>query len=385
MADLPEFPENDYEYDPEILAGLGDQAGILAAESTAQATSAAAVAGVRATEQVTNNALLAAATAGVVQQSLQGSMMSSLNAQMSALVPGWQDTLAATAAATQTGVDNLAQYMASFAPMMLTMGANLAETQGNIAQSLMNGEVPQDIVNMVQTHTAETGQAFGLFGNDPGSALRAMDARDFGLMGIQLQQVGANMAGDNAQLWANPALALANMGSAAQTLARGQTDLLQSIIPDVDISQIYGNQVASLNNSNVVSASMVFEGSLQQYNAAMGWGLDAYQIEREAQAQYDIANLQYQADIFGYQAGLEAANTGAAATVAVANTTAAATQNAANTTAAAMIASANISAASSGGSGNTSSTGNTGSTWSSTMSGAGTTNFSSGIDFPSWW
>ena len=127
------------------------------------------------------------------------------------------------------------------------------------------------------------------------------------------------MAKDNAGLWSSHALQLANMGGAAQTLAKGQTDLLKSIIPEVDIAPIYDTTSKMLQASNVVSAETVFQSSLDQYNKAMGWGLSMYQIEREAQAQYDSMSLQFQADVYGYQSQVTAAQAAADATVGAAN------------------------------------------------------------------
>jgi hypothetical protein len=175
------------------------------------------------------------------------------------------------------------------------------------------------VYNMVRTSAAEAGQAHGLFGTAAGGAGRAMEARDLGLVGLQLQQAGAGMARDNAGLWSSHALQLANMGGAAQTLAKGQTDLLKSIIPEVDIAPIYDTTSKMLQASNVVSADTVFQGSLDQYNRAMGWGISMYQTEREAQAQYDSMSLQYQADVYGYQSQVSAARAAANAAVGAAN------------------------------------------------------------------
>jgi hypothetical protein len=318
---LPELtlPEDDFEYDPEAVAAMGANAGIMSAESTAAALRASTEAGQVATGRTASNALLAAAIAGESQRSLQDSATESLHRQMSALDPGWRATVASAAAATNTSVDNIAQYMASYAPQMLSMGADLAETHGKIAQSLMEGKIPEDVYNMVRTGAAEAGQAHGLFGTAAGGAGRAMEARDLGLVGLQLQQAGAGMARDNAGLWSSHALQLANMGGAAQTLAKGQTDLLKSIIPEVDIAPIYDTTSKMLQASNVVSADTVFQGSLDQYNRAMGWGISMYQTEREAQAQYDSMSLQYQADVYGYQSQVSAARAAANAAVGAAN------------------------------------------------------------------
>ena len=336
------LPEDDFEYDPEAVAAMGANAGIMSEESTAAALRAAAEAGQVATGQTAANALLAAAIAGETQRSLQESATESLHRQMSALDPGWRATVASAAAATNTSVDNIAQYMAAYAPQMLSMGADLAEAHGKIAQSLMEGKIPEDVYNMVRTSAAEAGQAHGLFGTAAGGAGRAMEARDLGLVGLQLQQVGAGMARDNAGLWSSHALQLANMGGAAQTLAKGQTDLLKSIIPEVDIAPIYDTTSKMLQASNVVSAETVFQSSLDQYNKAMGWGISMYQTEREAQAQYDSMSLQYQADVYGYQAQVSAARAAADAAVGAANAQSAGLIGAAQAEAAALVDVANI-------------------------------------------
>lgn len=347
MAEATELtlPEDDFEYDPEVVAAMGDNAAIMSEESTSAALRAATEAGQVATAQTASNALLAAAIAGETQRSLQESATESLHRQMSALDPGWRATVASAAAATNTSVDNIAQYMASYAPQMLSMGADLAETHGKIAQSLMEGKIPEDVYNMVRTSAAEAGQAHGLFGTAAGGAGRAMEARDLGLVGIQLQQVGAGMAKDNAGLWSSHALQLANMGGAAQTLAKGQTDLLKSIIPEVDIAPIYDTTSKMLQASNVVSAETVFQASLNQYNNAMGWGLSMYQTEREAQAQYDSMLLQYQADIYGYQSQVTAAREAANATVGAANAQSAGLVGAAQAEAAALLGVAEVESA----------------------------------------
>ena len=224
-------------------------------ESTAAALRAAAEAGQVATGQ-TAATPFSRRPSQETQRSLQESATESLHRQMSALDPGWRATVASAAAATNTSVDNIAQYMAAYAPQMLSMGADLAEAHGKIAQSLMEGKIPEDVYNMVRTSAAEAGQAHGLFGTAAGGAGRAMEARDLGLVGLQLQQVGAGMAKDNAGLWSSHALQLANMGGAAQTLAKGQTDLLKSIIPEVDIAPI-DTTSKMLQASNVVSAEKV--------------------------------------------------------------------------------------------------------------------------------
>ncbi len=340
MAELPQLPSGDFTYDPSIVSAMTGTASAASAESLAAGQRASAEAGVVATGRVADNALLSAAIAGTAQASLQAAATESLHAQMTALNPEWRSLVSATAASTQASVDNIAMYMASYAPMMLEAGANLAQTQGQIAQSLMNGQIPDDVATLIRTNAAETGMAHGLFGTAAGGAGRALEARDFGLVALQLQQVGANMAQNNAQLWSNPVLQLANMGASAQTLTQNHANLLRSIIPEVDITPIYGNASQQLNAANVVSAQSVFEGSLQQYNQAMGWGLSMYQTEREAQASYDSMRLQFEADVYGYNAQLQAANTAANATIGAAQLNADAITHAADANMAATLGAA---------------------------------------------
>ena len=291
------LPKNTQPNIAELLASLQATAGQQSGETLSQATLASQVASLSANRQITENAALSAASAGVTARSLSETAMSLLDEQMSALNPGWKKLVSSTAAATQRSVDDISMFLASTAPAMLQSGADLASKQAGIAKSLMSGELPEDMQRLISTRAAEQGGAVGLFGNAEGGAARNLELRDLGLGSLQAMTLGASMAEKTGDIWKSGALAVAAVTGSQQILAKQEMDMLNTLKPNIDVSAIYGQEFAGRQAGSVVSADNVFTQAMKQYNDSMGWGVQVYGSEKEAQSQYDSMMLKYQTDL----------------------------------------------------------------------------------------
>jgi hypothetical protein len=295
MADT--LPANTQPDIASLLATLKASAGQTGSEAMASATLASQIAALQANRQIDENTRLATASTAIAAKSLSETAMELLDSQMTALNPGWKKLVSTTAAATQRSVDEISMFLASTAPAMLQSGADLATQQGSIAKSLMSGELPEDMQRMITTRAAEKGGAVGLFGNAEGGAARNLELRDLGLGSLQAMTLGASMAEKTSGIWSSGALAVASVTASQQVLAKQQTDMIATLKPNIDVGAIFDRELTGRNAGSVVSADTVFQSSMKQYNDSLGWGVQVYGIEKEAQSQYDSMMLQYRTDL----------------------------------------------------------------------------------------
>lgn len=290
---MPEYAGVDL---ADLLPQLGDAAGDLSRDAVQGALDFANKQAADNIEALVKAYDRATAQTAESYKTLTDAALSQTMSLMDSINPAWRSALDASAGLADSTSKSITMYMAATLPTMMRQGANLAKAQGDLASDLLAGKVPDDVSRMVSTRAAETAGQFGIFGDDAGGAGRAMEARDLGLTSLQLQGQGAQMAKENAGLWSAAATEAAHMAASAQAPIDTYLKQQEALLPNVDINSMFKDAQDMYVKSSVVSPDTVFSAALTSYNNAMGWGLDVYKTNLDAQSSYDSMALQFETD-----------------------------------------------------------------------------------------
>ncbi len=158
-----------------------------------------------------------------------------------------------------------------------------------------------------------------------------MEARDLGLSSLQMQTLGAAMAGDTAALWSAAATNAAAIATEAQAPIQTTMSLVDSLglRSNVDANALFSDIYRTQAAASTVSPDTVFTSALGQYNQLLGWGVDTAKTNQMAQAQYDSMALQYRTDVMNAQVAMHGAQASSHAMLGAASLNAAATSDAA--------------------------------------------------------
>lgn len=324
--DLPNFNNLDFE---KLAAELSPTAAEYSSQSTNLALELA-----RGAAEGNRNALTNAFISAMGQSvSALGTLSeAAVNANMAALNlinPNLQGLIDDAADIAGDATAAISTYLAANLPTMLENSSNLARKHDEIIGSLLAGEIPADVEAQIRRRAAESAGAHGVFGSAGGSAGRNLEARDLGLSSLQMQRLGAAMAEGRSGLWLDVATDAAAAADAAIGLVGSAMDLTDSLMPDVDVAELFGSIYATEAKATTIDPTQVFTSALDQYNKAFGWGVDVARGNQQAQAQYDSMMLQFKTDQMNATVAMRNADLAVAAQLRAAEIDAAATQNAA--------------------------------------------------------
>ena len=132
----------------------------------------------------------------------------------------------------------------------------LTDLAGDKAKQLMTGEIPDDLKEQISDLSASKGMSGG-FGY--GEAGRKLEARDFGLTSLDLQERGAVLANQTAQVQGQSTQLLASLEESERNyqLALADQNISQSQIALLGMEMITKNQqyVSGLLNDLIISNS----------------------------------------------------------------------------------------------------------------------------------
>jgi hypothetical protein len=132
----------------------------------------------------------------------------------------------------------------------------LTDLAGDKAKQLMTGEIPDDLKEQISDLSGSTGMAGG-FGF--GEAGRKLEARDFGKTSLELQERGAALANQTAQVEGQTTQLLASMEESSRNyqLALGDQKTSQSQLALLGMEMITKNQqyVSGLMNDLIIANS----------------------------------------------------------------------------------------------------------------------------------
>ena len=224
----------------EIDALLGDLLGIIDEPSDVDFDAAAAAAAAAAGSTASSNqdaivdsipevsdALLSAG------ETIDAYLMEFMQGALDEFAPGWQDMLEAGTQAAVDVSDFANDFVTNYYP---DMAANMTETAGLMtdqANSLLQGEMPADVLAAVRRGSAEQAVAgLGMSGETSGgTASRNLQARDLGLTSLDLIAMGGTLgeqaSGVYGGLTSIASATTSMLGSAASVANQGSSAISQ--------------------------------------------------------------------------------------------------------------------------------------------------------------
>ena len=325
-VDLPNFNSLDFE---KLAAELSPTAAEYSSQSTNQALTLARGAAADNRNALTNAFNSAMGQSVSALGTLSEAAVSANMAALNHINPNLQGQIDDAAGIAGDATAAISTYLAANLPTMLENSSNLARKQDEIIGSLLAGEIPADVEAQIRRRAAESAGANGVFGSAGGSAGRNLEARDLGLTSLQMQRHGVAMAEGRSGLWLDVATDAAAAADAAIGLVGSAMDLTDSLMPDVDVAELFGSIYATEAKATTIDPTQVFTSALGQYNAAFGWGVDVARGNQQAQSQYDSMMLQFKTDQMNATVAMRNADLAVAAQLRAAEIDAASTANAA--------------------------------------------------------
>lgn len=206
-------------------------------------------------------------------------MQSALESSMDSLYPEWREQLVGAVTEAQGDVNAISRaFVGNILPSAMRAADTMSEQMYRSTESLLRGEVPDDVADELRRRNAELSQQIGV----RGQAAQYLTARDLGLTSLDMQARGAQMA---PQALALAPQAYAQFAQAAQmptTAAANTMSVLgQFRAPLVDAGSMYGSFTGALSGSSMINPGAIMTGSMSTFGQMQANAMNAWQHQAD--------------------------------------------------------------------------------------------------------
>lgn len=189
--------------------------------------------------------------------------------------PGWQGMMESTTEAAGQVADFAQSFLKQVYPKIAGDLTALGDTATRQAQTMMQGQVPGDVMAQIRAASAERATAgMGMTGGAAGSASRNLVARDLGLTSLQIKTQGQSMAQTAAGLYGQLTSAGTATGAllgAPASVGQAGASAINQLAPDLtgkDWLSTINNLVGTLGQAGTVNPTQVMSNFQQSASEA---------------------------------------------------------------------------------------------------------------------
>ena len=206
-------------------------------------------------------------------------MQSALESSLDSLYPEWRDQLVGAVTEAQGDVNAISRaFVGNILPSAMQAADAMSEQMFRSTESLLRGEVPDDVAAELRRRNAEVSQQIGV----RGQAAQYLTARDLGLTSLDMQARGAEMAPQALSLAPQAYAQFAQAAQMPTTAAANTTSVLNQFrAPQVDAGSMYGAFTGALSGSSMINPGAIMTSSMGTFGQMQANAMDAWRFQAE--------------------------------------------------------------------------------------------------------
>ena len=221
-------------------------------------------------------------------------LKSEYEASLDEYYPEWRtDILGALGDAQADTVSITQRFKENILPKAMDAADRMSAQAISNAESMLRGDLPDDVAAQVRRHAAEISNQIGV----RGQAAQYLTARDIGKTSLDLMQLGLEYAPQALALGSSAYLGLNETLQAPVKTGMDATNLLKAYLPNqVDPASVFSGNLAALVGAGTIPAGTIMSTTANVMHSGASLASDAFQsaLEYNSQQYWNRQNLAMQ-------------------------------------------------------------------------------------------